>query len=161
MRKECKHQIYTKSYVWSLKKSNIKNPPVILHKGFEGYIKTWFRKAQFIWLQENMHLHMMQSMCSVNSICFNNLSFDHILLHKTRDHWAWINIYYSSKCILKWCKPCMVCELNRCELSSNQEVSYWDNKQHCLAWLTPYNIKVYVYINKLLCNKNNIKLILD
>ena len=106
---------------------------------------------------KQMHFHMMQSMCRVNSICFDSLSSDHILLHKTWDYRAWIDNYNSGKCILIWCKPCRVCELNKCELSFNQELSYWDNKQHCIRWLMHYNNRVYVYINKIICNKNKIK----
>ena len=107
-----------------------------------------------------MHFHMMQSMRSVNSVCFDNLSSDHILLNKTWDYWALIYIYNSSKCILIWCKPCRVCELNKCELSVNQKVSHSDNKHHCLAWFMYYNNKVSVCITKLVCNKNKIKLII-
>ena len=100
-------------------------------------------------IAKKMHFHMMQSMRSVNSVCFDNLSSDHILLNKTWDYWALIYIYNSSKCILIWCKLCRVCELNKCELSVNLKLSYWDNKHHCLAWLMYYNNKVSVCMNKL------------
>ena len=120
-------------------------------------MKTWFRKAQFIWILQTNAFPYDAKHCRVNSICFDGLSSDRILLHKTWDYRAWIDNYNSSKCILIWCKTCRVCELNKCELSFNQELSYWDNKQHCIRWLMHYNHRVFVYINKVFCNKNNVE----
>jgi len=122
----------------------------ILNKGFKWYIKHHLGKLNSYKWYLQMHFHMMQGTCSGNSIFFNNLSSEHILLRKTWAYWAWIDINNNIKCILIWCKPCRVRKLKKCELSFNQEVSYWDNQQYWLTWFMHYNDKVYVYINKLL-----------
>ena len=53
-----------------------------LHTIFKCYIKHNFGKLNSYELCKQMHFHMMQGMCSLNSICLINLSSYHILLHK-------------------------------------------------------------------------------